>query len=64
MKRTVKEFKGKDGKVKSVVLEDGTELQADVVVIGFGITPASGFLKDANKVQLLADGAISCNEYL
>jgi len=37
-------FKGEDGHVKKVILSNGTELEADLVVVGFGVTPATEFL--------------------
>ena len=42
--RTVKQIVG-EGKVQSVVLDDGSQLAADLVVIGLGITPATEFLR-------------------
>ncbi|HEX5495743.1 MAG TPA: FAD-dependent oxidoreductase [Mycobacteriales bacterium] len=36
----LREFRGTDGRVSAVVLDDGTELPADAVVVGVGITPA------------------------
>lgn len=36
----VREFGGLDGRVTDVVLENGTELPASIVVVGVGITPA------------------------
>jgi 3-phenylpropionate/trans-cinnamate dioxygenase ferredoxin reductase subunit len=38
---SVAEIRGSGGRVSSVVLGDGTELPADVVLIGVGITPAT-----------------------
>jgi 3-phenylpropionate/trans-cinnamate dioxygenase ferredoxin reductase subunit len=37
----VREFGAVDGRVARVVLEDSTEIAADVVVVGVGITPAT-----------------------
>src|SRR5256714_5585734 len=36
----VREFRGLGGQVRSVVLSDGTELPADVVIVAIGIEPA------------------------
>lgn len=36
----LREFRGTDGRVSTVVLSDGTELPADAVVVGVGIAPA------------------------
>lgn len=42
-----KEFKvDEDGKVTSVNLADGTILPADIVIIGAGVVPALGFIKN------------------
>jgi 3-phenylpropionate/trans-cinnamate dioxygenase ferredoxin reductase subunit len=37
----VRELRGVDGRVRVAVLEDGTELPADLVLIGIGIVPAT-----------------------
>jgi 3-phenylpropionate/trans-cinnamate dioxygenase ferredoxin reductase subunit len=37
----VREFRGSDGVLTGVVLTDGTELPADLVIVGVGITPAT-----------------------
>jgi 3-phenylpropionate/trans-cinnamate dioxygenase ferredoxin reductase component len=37
----VREFRGSDGKLTGVVLTDGTELPADLAIVGVGITPAT-----------------------
>jgi 3-phenylpropionate/trans-cinnamate dioxygenase ferredoxin reductase subunit len=37
----VREFRGSDGVLTGVVLTDGTELPADLAIIGVGITPAT-----------------------
>ncbi|MBT0669494.1 NAD(P)/FAD-dependent oxidoreductase [Novosphingobium profundi] len=42
-----KEVLGKDGKVTGVLLEDGTEIPADIVVMAVGIRPATGLARDA-----------------
>jgi 3-phenylpropionate/trans-cinnamate dioxygenase ferredoxin reductase subunit len=43
----VREFGDLDGRVTSVVLDDGTELPADVVVVGVGIRPATELAESA-----------------
>ena len=40
-KRTVKEIKGNGDKATSVVLDNGTEIEADLVLIGIGVAPAT-----------------------
>ncbi len=57
---TLKEFSGKD-KVDAVVLQSGERIEADLVVMGVGVKPATGFLQNLN---LLADGSVKVNEYL
>lgn len=53
---TVKEFRGnEEGLVERVVLDDGSEIEADMVVIGIGVHPATDFVKGLMKAE---DGAI------
>ncbi len=57
---TIGKVEGSGGRVARVVLEDGSELPADLVVLAIGVRPAIGFL----------DGAVECgrgvlvNEFL
>ena len=47
MNRSISEIKG-DGKLaRSVVLDDGTEIEADLVLIGTGVRPATSFIKSS-----------------
>ncbi|PRP85408.1 apoptosis-inducing factor 3-like [Planoprotostelium fungivorum] len=48
MKRVVKEFVGNSGKISSVILDSGEILEADLVVVGAGIIPATDFIKGAS----------------
>lgn len=48
-------------KVGAVQLKDGTTLEADVVIEGVGVTPATEFLKDAG-INLEKDGSLRTNE--
>jgi NADPH-dependent 2,4-dienoyl-CoA reductase/sulfur reductase-like enzyme/nitrite reductase/ring-hydroxylating ferredoxin subunit len=65
MQRVVKEFKANGTNVGGVVLDDGTELGADVVVIGAGIIPATGFIKnDSGLLNLAPDGSILVDQHL
>ncbi|MFO8007187.1 MAG: FAD-dependent oxidoreductase [Candidatus Brocadiia bacterium] len=57
---TAAEIRGGEG-VEAVVLEDGTELAADMVLVGVGIRPAVGFLEGAG---LVVDGAVPVDETL
>jgi len=46
MKKMVTELKGSNGKVTHVVLNDGTELKADLVIVGAGVVPSTSFLQN------------------
>jgi NADPH-dependent 2,4-dienoyl-CoA reductase/sulfur reductase-like enzyme len=50
-----------DEKVEAVFLEDGERLEADFVVVGVGVRPATDFIKG---VELHKDGGVITNEYL
>lgn len=50
-----------DGHVRGVALDDGSELPADVVVVGIGVRPATGFV---NGPETLPDGSLSVDERL
>lgn len=49
-------------KVGAVWLKDGTKLEADLVIEGVGVAPATEYLKDNSAVQLEKDGSLSTNE--
>jgi len=49
------------GKVEAVVLESGERLEADLVVVGVGVKPATDFLKG---VGLSRDGGVMVDEHL
>jgi NADPH-dependent 2,4-dienoyl-CoA reductase/sulfur reductase-like enzyme/nitrite reductase/ring-hydroxylating ferredoxin subunit len=49
------------GRVRGVTLESGEELAADLVVIGFGVRPATGFL---NGVTIEEDGGVNVDRHL
>lgn len=48
--------------VGAVKLKDGTSLPADLVILGVGVAPASGFLKDNSAIKLEKDGSIQTDE--
>ncbi|KAF2743018.1 hypothetical protein M011DRAFT_481150 [Sporormia fimetaria CBS 119925] len=54
--------KSDSSKVGAVHLKDGTELEADLVIEGVGVAPATEYLKDNAAVQLEKDGSLSTNE--
>ncbi|KAK8877456.1 monodehydroascorbate reductase [Apiospora arundinis] len=49
-------------KVGAVVLKDGTKLEADLVVLGIGVSPATEYLKDNKVVGLEKDGSLKTDE--
>ncbi|KAL8941157.1 MAG: hypothetical protein Q9211_001931 [Gyalolechia sp. 1 TL-2023] len=49
-------------KVGSVSLKDGTNLPADLVIVGVGVSPATEYLQDNSAIQLEKDGSIKTNE--
>ena len=50
-----------DGKVRTVVLDSGEKLPADLVVAGLGVKPATDFLQG---VPRHADGSVTVDKYL
>jgi NADPH-dependent 2,4-dienoyl-CoA reductase/sulfur reductase-like enzyme len=50
------------GKVRSVMLGDGTDLPADLVVAGIGVTPNTGWLRGSGVRLHERDGGILCDE--
>lgn len=56
---SLKEFTGKE-KVEAVLLQNGEKFDADIVVMGVGVKPATGFLKN---FKLLHDGSLKVDDY-
>jgi NADPH-dependent 2,4-dienoyl-CoA reductase/sulfur reductase-like enzyme len=56
----VKNFEG-DERVEAVLLENGERLEADFVVVGIGVAPATNFLEG---VKLHKDGGVITDEFL
>lgn len=48
--------------VGAVHLKGGTELEADLVILGVGVAPATEYLKNSPSVQLEKDGSLKTNE--
>lgn len=49
-------------KVGSVFLKDGTKLEADLVILGVGVAPATTYLRQNKAVQLEGDGSLKTDE--
>ncbi|OCK77325.1 hypothetical protein K432DRAFT_395692 [Lepidopterella palustris CBS 459.81] len=49
-------------KVGAVHLKDGTAIEADLVIEGVGVAPATEYLKDVEGIQLLKDGSLKTDE--
>lgn len=65
----VERLEGEGGAVKSVVIKDSkgqeVSLDAQIVVLGVGVAPATSFLKDSPGFpDLLKDGSIAVDEHL
>ena len=50
------------GSVGAIKLKDGTELKADLVILGVGVSPATEYLKDNSSVELNKDGSLSVDD--
>ena len=55
--------KDEDGKVKSVVFQDGKTLEADMVIMATGVRPNTKYL-EGSGIDLAKDGGIVCDPYL
>lgn len=51
-----------DSKVGAVALKDGTKLEADLVILGVGVAPATQYLKENSIVKLENDGSLKTDE--
>ena len=60
LNQSVRSLQG-DAEVKQVVLDSGERLPADLVVIGFGVRPVTGYLTGA---ELNKDGSVHVDERL
>ncbi|KAI8966653.1 hypothetical protein F5Y11DRAFT_308933 [Daldinia sp. FL1419] len=48
--------------VGSVHLKDGTKLEADLVILGVGVAPSTGYLKENKVIRLEEDGSLKTDE--
>jgi len=48
--------------VRAVKLKDGTELEADLVILGIGVKPATEYLENNPKIKLEKDSSVSVDE--
>jgi apoptosis-inducing factor 3 len=55
----VEKFEG-DGAVKAVVLKNGTRIETDLVLIGIGVKPNTGYLNDVSRQT---DGSVQTDDY-
>ncbi len=58
---TAVEFKGENGNVRKVVLKNGETLDADLVLVGIGVRPNTGFIKG---LPLEKDGGVRVDQNL
>ncbi|KHN95254.1 Pyridine nucleotide-disulfide oxidoreductase, FAD/NAD(P)-binding domain protein [Metarhizium album ARSEF 1941] len=49
-------------KVGAVVLKDGTKLEADLVILGVGVMPATEYLRDNSILRLEEDGSVKTDD--
>lgn len=54
--------KSDPSKAGAVHLKDGTVLEADLIIEGVGVAPATEYLKDTQGVTLEKDGSLKTNE--
>uniref|UniRef100_A0A671M2U3 Apoptosis-inducing factor 3-like n=1 Tax=Sinocyclocheilus anshuiensis TaxID=1608454 RepID=A0A671M2U3_9TELE len=59
----VAEIRGKNGKVKEVVLKNGEVLPADIVIVGIGVIPNSDFLKETS-VEIDSRSAVVVDKFM
>ncbi len=59
LSQTVKKFEGNNS-VEAVILENGERLEADMVIVGIGVRPATEVIKGLN---LNEDGSVTVDKY-
>jgi apoptosis-inducing factor 3 len=63
MGRKFTEIKGADGKANAIILDDGTKIDADLVLMSIGVLPATKFLQGSG-IELDNMGGIVCDPFL
>jgi NAD(P)H-nitrite reductase large subunit len=63
LKKRVVEIKGDGKNATSVVLDDGSELPADLVIVGAGVLPATKFL-EGSGIEVDQYGGVVCDPFL
>uniref|UniRef100_H2Z8R5 Rieske domain-containing protein n=1 Tax=Ciona savignyi TaxID=51511 RepID=H2Z8R5_CIOSA len=63
MNASMVELKGEEGAVSKAVLKDGSELEADLVIAGVGMIPATEFLKD-NGMSISSHGFLNVDKHM
>lgn len=61
--RKFTEIKGSGDQAQSVVLDDGTEIEADLILVGTGVLPATKFL-EGSGIKLDQWGGVLCDPFL
>lgn len=62
-KKKATEIKGAGTSASTVVLNDGTEIEADLVIVGAGVLPATKFL-DGSGIEVDQWGGVLCDPFL
>ncbi|XP_078492604.1 apoptosis-inducing factor 3-like [Ciona intestinalis] len=63
MNASMVELKGENGAVVKAILKDGSELEADLVIAGVGMIPATEFLKDTG-IQISSHGFVGVDRHM
>ncbi|KAL0266961.1 UNVERIFIED_CONTAM: hypothetical protein PYX00_009360 [Menopon gallinae] len=63
METSVIAFEGENGRLKSVVISDGTVIDADLCIVGIGSSPNTEYFEDG-QVDMNSYGYVGVNEYL
>lgn len=61
---SVDEIRGVNGRVTEVSMVGGERIPADLVIVGIGATPATGWLESSGILLCAVDGGVVCDEYL